>query len=99
MDELLTVCDEIIFNTEIFKRGGFLRVKAKGWDEPRNGLVTFVSKDVLKALFFTGASTAATYIKITAADVNAGLWEMSYSNDLEEIYHGAVDSETTGGEP
>lgn len=99
MNELLTTCDEIVFNDELLKRGGFLRAKAKGWDEARNGLVTFVGKDMIKALFFTGASTAATYIKITAADVNNGLWELSYSNDLEEIYHGEINSEEAPAEP
>ena len=99
LNELLTIEDSLVFNDELLKRGGFLRAKAKGWDEARNGLVTFVAKDIIKALFFTGASTAATYIKITAADVNAGFWSLSYSNDLEEIYHGEIDTEATDAEP
>ncbi|MBR4032246.1 MAG: DUF5026 domain-containing protein [Clostridia bacterium] len=100
MNELLTTCDEIVFNDEVLKHGGFLRAQAKGWDEARNGLVTFVAKDTIKALFFTGAGTAASYIKITAADVNNGLWSLSYSNDLEEIYcNGAIDTEETPAEP
>lgn len=99
MNELLTTSEDIVFNDEVLKRGGFLRAKAKGRDEARNGLVTFVAKDKIKALFFTGASTAASYFTIAAADVNNGLWDLSYSNDLEEIYHGAIDTQETPAEP
>ena len=99
MNELLTTCDEIVFNDELLKRGGFLRAKAKGWDSARNGLVTFVAKDMIKALFFAGAGTSTRYFTITAADVNNGLWELSYSSDLEEIYHGEIDTEATDAEP
>lgn len=100
MDELLTTNDEIVFNTELIQRGGFLRTKAKGQDFYRNGLVSYVSKDLIKALIFTGTSTAGTYLKIAAADVNAGLWELAYSNDLEEVYgSGEIDTEETQTEP
>lgn len=100
MTELLSTCEDIVFNTSVIKHGGFLRAKAKGWDEAKNGLVTFVSKEVLKALIFTGAGTAASYLKIMASDVNAGLWEVSYSNDFEEVYmSGAINTEEADSEP
>lgn len=100
MEELLTLNDEIVFNTELIKRGGFLRAKAKGWDSARNSLVSFVTKEQIKALMFTGVNTGGTYLKITSAEVNAGLWELTYSNDLQEVWtNGTVDTEETKTEP
>lgn len=100
MNELLTTNDEIVFNTELIHRGGFLRAQSKGMTEPRNGLVSYVSKELLKILVFTGTSTAGTYLKIPANEVNAGLWILSYSDDLEEVYtNGAFDTEETPSQP
>lgn len=99
MNELLTTCDEIVFDVETIKRGGFLRATFKG-REPQNGLVSFVSKELIKALVFTGTSTAGTYLKITAEDVNNGLCQLLYSNDLEEVFiGGTLDSEETAPQP
>ena len=82
---LLTVDDSIVFNTEILHRGGFLRCKVKGRDTWQNALVSFVDKHTIKALTFNG--NAAAYLKIPVADVNAGLWELIYSEDLDDVYN------------
>lgn len=100
MDELLTISEDLTFNLEIIKRGGFIRAKATGWEDFRNGLITYASKDLIRAIFMTGTNSAASYFKITAADVNAGLWTIAYSFDLEEIYSsGESDTQTADTEP
>lgn len=92
---LLILDDSIVFNTEIIKRGGFLRCKCKGRDVWQNALVSFVDKHQLKALTFNG--NAAAYLKIPADDVNAGLWELIYSNDLGDVYE--TDTQEADAEP
>ena len=98
MDELLTISEDLTFNLEIIKRGGFIRAKATGWEDFRNGLITYANKDLIRAIFMTGTNSAASYFKITAADVNAGLWTIAYSFDLEDVYHGAGYTEPTESE-
>lgn len=100
MDELLIPDEDIVFNTEIVKRGNFIRAKATGWEDFRNGLITYANKDLIRAIFMTGTNSAASYFKIMVADVNAGLWTLKMSGDLEEIYSsGESDTQTADTEP
>lgn len=92
---LLTTCDEIIFNLDVIKRGGFIRCRCKGRDVWQNALVSYADGHLIKALTFNGAATA--YLRIPAADVNAGLWDLVYSNDLGDTY--ATDTQETEDEP
>ena len=92
MEELMTLDESVVFNLEVIHRCDFVRVKGESWDAARNGLVVRVQKDLLTVLFIS-ASTAINYLKISAADVAAGHWEIATSPDLENIY-GANQEET-----
>ena len=50
MAELTTRGERTEFVSEVIKRRGFIRAKYRSWEEPRNGLVTFASKDYLRVL-------------------------------------------------
>lgn len=94
MNELLKPCEETIYNDEVIKRGGLIRVKCKGWTEVRNGIVTYIDAHTLKILSLT-TGTACSYIKIPVADI--ALWEIKYSTDLETIYE--IDTAEAADEP
>ncbi len=92
MEELMTLDESVVFNLEVLHRCDFVRVKGESWDAPKNGLVVRVQKDLLTVLFLS-ASTAVNYLKISAAEVSGGHWEITTSPDLENIY-GANQDET-----
>ena len=93
MNEILTTGEQVEFLPEIIKRRGFLRAKYWSWDDFRNGLVTFADKTTLRVLFQTGVNASTSYFKITASEVNAGLWQLIYSSDMENFYRVAPNQE------
>ena len=86
MAELITRGEHAEFAQDVIKRRGFIRAKYKTWDEPRNGLVTFASKSFLRVLFQTGINIATSYYTIKISEVEAGLWQITYTPDLVTFY-------------
>lgn len=82
-----------VFNQEELQVGGFLRAKYHSWDEPRNGLVAYVSRDVLKIFFLTAIGTSGAYYRIEAREVLEGKWQIIYSADLQEVIEWNEQSE------
>lgn len=85
-NELITTGDRSEFISEVIKKRGFIRARYATWDEPRNGLITFAGKTMLKVLFQTAVNVATSYYTIKISEVLAGLWEITYTNDLEHFY-------------
>ena len=92
-NELIYQGERFEFAKDIIKKRGFIRARYANWQEPRNGLIAFACKDFLNVLFLTGINQCATYFKIKAKEVQAGLWNIIYTNDLENFYR------VEGGEP
>lgn len=92
-NELVERGERMTFNREIIKKRGVIRAKYWSWCEPRVGLITFASAGLIKALFLTSVNTAAAYFNIKIEEVQAGLWKILYSSDLEHFYR------IEGGEP
>lgn len=84
--ELVTTGERMEFSPEVIKRRGFVRAKYWSWDEPRNGLITFAGKEFLRVLFLTGVNMAASYFPVKISEVKAGLWQLTYTPDLETFY-------------
>ena len=93
MNELVTTGGSVEFSSELIKRRGFLRGKFWSWDDWRNGLVTFADKKSLRVLFQTGVNASTSYYTVKVAEVEAGLWDLIYSNDMQTFYR--VDSKAT----
>lgn len=87
MNELITTSEVPTFNLDIIKQSGFVVGKHKSWKYFRNGLVTFAEPRKLTVLFQTGAHASTSYFVVKASEVAAGDWDITYSNDMEEIYH------------
>lgn len=93
MNELVTTGESAEFSPELIKRRGFLRAKYWSWENFRNGLVTFADKKSLRVLFQTGVNVSTSYYTVKVAEVEAGLWDLIYSNDMATFYR--VDSKAT----
>lgn len=82
---MLTIIQERAeFNTELIKVGGFVRAKNADWAESKNGLVSYVDANKLKAIYLTGVNSAANYFVIKADELDK--WELRYSEELTEIW-------------
>lgn len=92
-NELVERGERACFNRDIIKKRGVVKAKYWFWDSPRLGLVTYAGKDLLKILFLTGINQCATYFSIKINEVEAGLWEILFTPDLEHFYR------VEGGEP
>ena len=106
MAELITRGERAEFTSDLIKKRGFVRAKFWSWAEPRNGLVTYASKEYLRVLFQTGVNVSTSYYTIKIAEVEAGLWQITYTPDLETFYYigkdnpaeESTDSDTTDEE-
>lgn len=92
-NELLTQGERIEFSQEIIQKRGVIKARYWSWAEPRMGLVTYAGKGLIKVLFLTGVNAATSYYTIRVEEVNAGLWEINFSPDLETFYKTEIDSE------
>ena len=84
--EFVTTGEHPVFADEVIKKRGLIRATHVTWDEPRNGLIVYAGKEILRVLFLTGVNAAASYFLIKASDVAAGFWTILYSNDMEDVY-------------
>lgn len=98
MDEFLINAKTTTFNLEIVKPFGFIRAKYWSWKIFLNGLIATVDEKNLRVLFQTGVNSSTSYFKIEAAEVAAGLWQITYSNNLEDkIMTGKIELENFTG--
>lgn len=74
------------FNTDAIKKGDFIRAKYAGWDEERNGLVVDVKSEKIRVMWQPGIRNVTNFFVITAAEVEAEAWTISWSEDLETVH-------------
>ena len=99
MAELITRGERAEFVSDLIKKRGFIRAKYWSWTEPRNGLITFASKSFLRVLFQTGINIATSYYTIKISEVEAALWEITYTPDLVTFYQIGNENPDGGDEP
>lgn len=87
------------FDTEAVHKGDFVRAQYHTWPEPRNGLLTSISKERLVVLFLPGLGNVSNYFPIKASEVANGLWEIRWSSDLETISCEGVLEDDAEDEP
>lgn len=97
MAELITRGEQVQFADDLIKKRGFVRAMYWSWEEPRNGLVTFANHEYLRVLFQTGVNVSTSYYTIKIAEVEAGLWQITYTPDLETFYHIGKDNPVEEG--
>lgn len=88
------VITESVDKFDDVQKRDFIRAQYQTWPEPRNGIVTAVSDDMLTAIFLPGVNSAACYFTVKATEVAAGKWIIKYSTDLTTIKEAAVNGVT-----
>ena len=91
MNDLITRGEQVQFADDVIKKRGFIRAKYWSWDEPRDKLVLFATKKYSRVLFQTGVSVIMSCM-IEIAEVDAGLWQITYTPDLATFYYVGKDT-------
>lgn len=73
------------FDLDAIHKGDLIRAQYHTWPEPRNGVIAAVSGKELAVLYLPGLGNVSNYFPITASEVEAGLWTVKWSSDLETI--------------
>lgn len=74
-----------VFDTEAVKKGFLISAKHKSWSEPKNGIISSVSPDELRVLYCPGIANVTRFFFIVASEVEAGQWELRWSEDMTDI--------------
>lgn len=82
---LLTESTETVFNTDIIEKGDLICAKHKCWTEPKTGIVSAVSRNVIRVLHHPNIANVTCYFEIPADEVEEGLWEIRWSESLQSI--------------
>lgn len=72
-----------IFDVDAIHKGDLIRAQYRTWPEPRNGVITAVSGKELAVLYLPGLGNVSNYFLVAASEVEAGLWSVKWSSDLE----------------
>lgn len=73
------------FDRDAVHKGDLIRAKHKTWPEPRNGIVATVKDSELTVLFLPGLGNVSNYFVIAASEVDAELWALAWTTDLETV--------------
>lgn len=65
-------------------KGDFIRAKYHSWEKPHNGIVAEVTVGEIRVLYIGDGGNVTNYFEITADEIAAELWEISWSSDLTE---------------
>ena len=98
--ELIITTEAPTINTKAISKGDLIRAKYSGWTEARNGQVAAVTRDEIRVIWQPGICNVTNFFSILADEIDAGLWTVIWSPDLETIYTypPANDGNNGGGE-
>lgn len=83
------------FDLEAVHRGDCIRIRRAGDTTCKNGFVTKVNEKEIQILYCNTQNTATSYCTITAADVAIGVWEVWWTEDIQNVnyeYNGGGDN-------
>lgn len=72
-------------DTTLIKKGDVIRARYHKWTEAHNGIVAAVTETEIKVLYIPDIGNVTNYFSLTAAEIDGGLWEVSWSSDLQTV--------------
>jgi hypothetical protein len=73
------------FDRTVINRGDAIRVRRATSNDPRNGIVTRATDDMLEILVSNIQNNATSFLQIFAGDVAIGVWEVWWTSDFSNI--------------
>jgi hypothetical protein len=77
-----------VFNLGEVHRGTILYAKREGWDEGVTGTVVAACPGCIRVQYLPAAQNVQNQCVIDVGEVEAGLWQVRYSNDGLETVQG-----------
>lgn len=79
-----------IFDSSTIQPGNCIRAKRSGWDDFRNGFVTRVDDDKITCVYYVSSGNAVNYFEVDSDEVAAGLWEIYWTDDFQNVFSQGV---------
>ena len=92
-NEFITQGETVEFNRAIIQKRGVIKARYWSWKSFRVGLVIFINKSLIRVLFLTDVHASKSYYEIKIEEVQAGLWEIIFSPDMETFYKINIDDD------
>lgn len=87
---LIKSTTETTFDQQYIHKGDLIRAQRSGWEAAKNGIVTAVTDDKLTILTLPDIGNVTNYFVVYASEVDAELWYIRWTTDLETIYTDGV---------
>jgi hypothetical protein len=82
-----------VFDSSAVYPGNCIRARKSGWDCFLNGFITAVTQEKITCLYYVSSGNAANYFDISPEEIAAGLWEIYWTADFQNIFsQGVTDS-------
>lgn len=78
---LLVNTERTEYNLEELSRGTLIYAKHKSWPEGQTGIVTEVSRQVLRVQYLPSIQNVLNHFFVPVAEAESGEWEIRYSSD------------------
>lgn len=75
-----------VFDTTKVEKGHLIYARHRSWEDGLSGIVTGVSEDRLVVRYHPAIGNVMNHFFIPAAEVNAGEWEIRWSEDLTTVW-------------
>lgn len=82
---LLTTTSITAIDTDAISKGDLIRAKYSSWENAINGVVAGVTDTLIRVLYIGTGGNVTNYFAITADELEDGLWDVSWSADLDTI--------------
>jgi hypothetical protein len=86
-----------VFDLTAIHRSDCVSIRRTGDTAFKNGFVTKTSESEIEILYSNTQNNATSYLKVSAADVAIGVWELYWTTDFQTIYHENNAPSTGGG--
>lgn len=82
---LLTTTNITVFDRTAIKKGDLIRARYSAWPQTINGIVAGVNESAVRVLYIGEGGNTSNYFEIEAAELEQGLWDISWSTDLTAV--------------
>lgn len=74
-----------VFDTDRIRTGDLIYAKHHSWEKGKSGIVTAAFESQLRVLYVSPVGNVTNYFRIRPDEVNQGLWDIRWSEDLTSV--------------
>lgn len=82
---LVNKTEKMTIDTSVIKEGDLIYVEYENWDEPKSGIVLFVSEDRVTFLYHPQIANVTNLHTLNAAEIAEGGYKIKWSTDMSTV--------------